>query len=298
MPLPSGKLQEAPSVSAASAALNDLRALLCPHRKSGKGHIDPGIDVFVRLRMETMQSMLNFYTSPLSKTVRFWAASSLQAAVSLGRGTYCSRQLRIMVRQFIADRTVLPLNPYGYWTTSMLVDEDLNAGINLHLQELGKDITAQKLVEYLARPDIMQKHGITRRISIRTAERYLKELGFRWMHPKKGQYADGHERPDVVAYRQNKFLPAWSKIRVRMDSWSHDNLPEIGPNLPGRRVVVWFHDESIFYAHDRRRKTWYHKDAPAKPYAKGEGASLMVADFVSSRYGWLRSPESTRSARV
>jgi len=47
----------------------------------------------------------------------------------------------------------------------------------------------------------------------------------------------------------------------------------------GRRVIAWFHDESVFYAHDRRKKGWYHKDAGAKPYAKGEGASLMIAQI-------------------
>ncbi|KAJ7170413.1 hypothetical protein C8R43DRAFT_875835, partial [Mycena crocata] len=121
----------------------------------------------------------------------------------------------------------------------------------------------------------------------------------RWMHSKKGQYADGHERPDVVAYRQGKFLPAWSKIRMRMDAWSRDNLPEFGPDLPGKHIIVWFHDKSILYAHDRRRKTWYHKDAPAETvHSGGEGASLMVADFVSAKYGWLLSPDGKRSAQV
>ncbi|KAJ6464252.1 hypothetical protein C8R47DRAFT_933222, partial [Mycena vitilis] len=296
--LPDGKLREAPSIATALAALEDLKELLNPHRPSGKGHIDPHINPFIRVRMEAMQSMLHFYTAPKSDKRGLWVASSLQGAVALGKGVYCSRQLRTMVRAFIADRTMLPLNPYGYWTTSMLVDEELQGEINLYLQELGKEITAEKLVEFLARPEVMQKHGITRRISVRTAERYLQELGYRWMHPKKGQYADGHERPDVVAYRQGKFLPAWAKLRARMDKWSSDNLPEFGPNVKGKRVVVWFHDESIFYAHDRRRKTWYHKDSPASPYAKGEGSSLMVADFVSSKYGWLLSPDGKRSARV
>ena len=36
----------------------------------------------------------------------------------------------------------------------------------------------------------------------------------------------------------------------------------------------------------------------AVPYAKGEGASLMVADFVSADYGWLRSPDGKQEARV
>jgi hypothetical protein len=31
-------------------------------------------------------------------------------------------------------------------------------------------------------------------------------------------------------------------------------------------------------------------------YAKGEGVSLMVADFISADYGWLSSPNRTESA--
>jgi hypothetical protein len=66
------------------------------------------------------------------------------------------------------------------------------------------------------------------------------------MSPKKGQYADGHERPDVVDYRQNKFLPAWAKIQERMETWTKDNVPEIRAQVAGKTIVVWFHDESIF----------------------------------------------------
>ncbi|KAF8149797.1 hypothetical protein B0H34DRAFT_801943 [Crassisporium funariophilum] len=32
---------------------------------------------------------------------------------------------------------------------------------------------------------------------------------------------------------------------------------------------------------------WIHKDAPTKPYAKGNGASLMIAHYVSVDFGWL-----------
>lgn len=34
------------------------------------------------------------------------------------------------------------------------------------------------------------------------------------------------------------------------------------------------------------------------PYTKGEGQSLMVADFVSADYGWLHSPNRTESACI
>jgi hypothetical protein len=36
----------------------------------------------------------------------------------------------------------------------------------------------------------------------------------------------------------------------------------------------------------------------AKPYAKGEGPSQMVADMVSADYGWLHSPDGSETARV
>jgi hypothetical protein len=34
------------------------------------------------------------------------------------------------------------------------------------------------------------------------------------------------------------------------------------------------------------------------PYAKGEGESLMIADFVSADYGWLHSPDGKESAHI
>ncbi|KAF8175615.1 hypothetical protein K438DRAFT_1608260, partial [Mycena galopus ATCC 62051] len=192
-PLPDGRLGEAPNLAAASAALKSLQELLRPHRKNGIGYLDPHIDPFIRFRMENMAIMLNLYAGNLSLTKGLWAGSSLQAAVSRGKGRCFARQLRILVRQFIADRTILPLNLYGYWNTSMLIDEDLKTDINLFLQELGKDITAEKLVEFLARQDIMIKHGISRPISLRTAQRYLKALGFRSVFG----YLNSHQRTTI-----------------------------------------------------------------------------------------------------
>ena len=293
-----GKEREAPFQPIAECALKDLKALLCPSRKKGRGYIDPDINRFIRTRMEGMQTMLNFYINKDSKTYDAWNASAFQAAISLGHGRHCARQLRILNRQFIKDRTLLPINPYGSWNESMLVDEDLTNDISLYLLEIGKEISAKKLMEFLAREDIRSKHGIEKPISEQTARRYLNNLGYRWSTPKKGQYADGHEREDVVYYQDQVFLPQWHQIEHRMPNYTQENLEEFGPRMPGLEVIVWFHDESIFYAHDRRKRGWYHKDAPAKPYAKGEGASLMVADFVSAKFGWLRSPDGTRSARV
>lgn len=171
----------------------------------------------------------------------------------------------------------------------MLANEYLAEDIQLYLQELGKFITANKLTEYLTCPEIKLQHGITKNISKPTACCYLAALGYRFTCPKKGQFSDGHERADIVFYRENVYLP---KLATALEtSWIYKNdgsitLPTIPPNQ--RRTVIWYHDESIFYAHDRRHKTWYHKDASAVPYKKGDGASFMIADYVLADFGWLR----------
>ncbi|KAF8809148.1 hypothetical protein BYT27DRAFT_7222690 [Phlegmacium glaucopus] len=199
------------------------------------------------------------YMDPLSKTYNNWGASSCQAAIGMGRGCHCARRLREMF---------LPVNPYGDWNESMLIY-----------------LLQKKLTEFLAQPNIKEKYGIEKMISHKTACCYLNFLGYRYKATPKGQYADGHERDDV-----------WHRIQERMATWD-EKLVESAPCGSGRRIITWFHDESVFYAHDRRKKGWYHKDTAAKPYAKGEGSLLMVADFVSADFGWLQSPDGKKSAQ-
>jgi phage terminase large subunit-like protein len=101
------------------------------------------------------------------------------AAHGLGRGKYCARVLAALAWEFIINREVLNVNPYGEWNESMLADEDLANDIRLHLQSLGKDITAEKLVSYLNSPEVREEHNIDKPISLTTARRYLDELGYR-----------------------------------------------------------------------------------------------------------------------
>ena len=49
-------------------------------------------------------------------------------------------------------------------------------------------------------------------IRARTARRWLANLGFEWKKVVKGIYVDGHERKDVVAYREDEFLPKFESI--------------------------------------------------------------------------------------
>jgi hypothetical protein len=63
----------------------------------------------------------------------------------------------------------VPINPYGEWKESLLVNEDISNELNLYLQEPGTHITAQKLIDFLAQPEIKEKYGISRDIHISTA---------------------------------------------------------------------------------------------------------------------------------
>jgi hypothetical protein len=98
------------------------------------------------------------------------------------------------------------------------------------------------------------------------------------------------------------FLPAMAACEVDQRNFDKHGEEEPDSRPPEsrhkRRVVVWYHDESTFYANDRRQIRWVWSGETPKPVPKGKGASLMVADFVSADYGWLCSPNGSESARV
>lgn len=173
-------LAVAPDITTARAALIDIRLVLRGESRGvSGGYKPPDLSPWVRVRMEGIRSHLALYTDTNSLSYGKWGASALQAAIAVGRGKFCARRFAALTREYITSRKVLPVNPYGHWKQSMLADEDLANDVRNHLQELGKFITADKLVEYLSREDVMDKHGLDKKISVRTARRYLDELGYR-----------------------------------------------------------------------------------------------------------------------
>ena len=59
----------------------------------------------------------------------------------------------------------------------------------------------------------MQRHK--KRIDVTTAQRWMKKLNYHWTLDLKGQYVDGHERGDIIAYWQHVFLLAWKWAQLR-----------------------------------------------------------------------------------
>jgi hypothetical protein len=113
-----------------------------------------------------------------------------------------------------------------------------------------------------------------------------------------GQYVNGHERIDVVEYRQMKFIAIFTELLSCMHTYTTKGNECLVPPLTTHCLVVWNHNESIYYANDQRKIRWVHKNKTAVPYAKGEGPSMMIANMVSPDYDFLRSPDSAEQAHV
>ena len=63
---------------------------------------------------------------------------------------------------------------------------------------------------------------------------------------KKGMYTDGHERADVVHHRDKVYLPRLAELQERAYIYENDGTLRMSQEIVGRRVVIWYHDESIF----------------------------------------------------
>jgi predicted transcriptional regulator len=126
-------------------------------------------------------------------------------------------------------------------------------------------------------------------ISLRTARRWLHHEGFRYIEHKKSLYYDGHERPDVVHYRQNIFLPAMAQHRSRLVEYMPGDVENevMKGNCVERRLVTVVHDEMTAQANDGKAKSWVweHEHAIKK---KGVGRGIHQSDVICSTVGWLK----------
>ncbi|KAF7351880.1 hypothetical protein MVEN_01149600 [Mycena venus] len=271
-----------PRIDEAKAALKAINLLLHPPRNTGAGYKKCELTLYTRTRLEWVASFLHIYsttppaTSGQNSVAGKWNAASLAAAHAAQKGPWTARKLRQWARAFIKDPKNLPTSPYGSWNKerSVLEDADVANEIALHLQSLGKYVKAMDIVHYIDQPEVKKRLGLKKGIHLATAQRWMKRMGYRWTKNPSGQYVDGHERPDVVYY-QKEFIPAFTELEYQTRKWTLENL-ELVQDLPQKSG---------------------HRGLP-EPRRKGEGASLMVADFVSADYGWLKSKDGTDGTRI
>ena len=296
--------QKPPSELQALEALDEIKSLLRPQRegKSQNRYKASTVEGWCSNILREIQSFLNLFMGEQSTTKGQWTKASEQAAQSLGQASESKnapKTLRNNAKKFISTKKP-PTNPYGTWTHARIdTDEEFAQIINLYLQSKGKYVKADDITIYLNKLDVQQQWDLKKSVGKATSKWWMKKLRYRWVKNHKGQYVDGHEGKDVIDYRKNVYLPKWYEMEPRKRCWNNEGIQEPLNLPPGvNPIVPWFHDESIYYANDRRLSQWVYKDASAAPYTKGEGSSLMTALHFSPDYGFLRSPDGKEDARV
>lgn len=286
--------------------LQAIKLLLKPKRKAGTGYHWGIFPPLLHERLEHVRMLLWMFVDrtkqqqsqgkPCSPQ---WMSVSLETAQSYERGPHYARQLRSWAKAFIHDHDDLPFDSYGKSKVSKLDNDELASELHAHLQSVGKFVKAADLVRYLSDSDVQKCFGLNSAISLSTAKQWMHTLGYHWRRDHRGQYVDGHERADVVAYCQEVFIPQILEHQSRLNKWGKDGVTLEHTVSPGERPVEeWYHDEVTFYANDRRHSGWKYINAGSDPRPKGEGASIMVSNFVSADRGWCCSPDGKESAEV
>ena len=178
-----------------------------------------------------------------------------------------------------------------------------------HMQSENSVVDIMKINSVLCNSQEGRK-GITER----TANRWLLRLGWVYQRNKKG-YCDGHERQDIVEYREKVFCP---RMKVSSRQWlflryfklillqeifktlrEFDDSGEIlldhplPPNTKRRHLVT--HDESTFNANDSTSYSWKKAGTEwLKPKSRGKG--IMVSDFLCAAYGRLHYIDESQSS--
>lgn len=251
----------------------------------------------LRGRVTAMAAFLRFYVA--GELELNWTEASELAAKGAGRGSCLARSLRRWTLVYITSGgDKLPTIGCHNVHRALVADEDVVLELKLHLQSIGQYFKALDIVDYTARDDVKERWGLPKAISERSAQRWLHLMSYRYGPAKKGLYADGHERPNVVHYRQDVFLPAWSGLQRQMVVWDNDGKVARHPEPHLDRVVWITHDESTFYANDVRKNCWRDTTQGPVPQPKGDGTSIMVSGFCSPDLGWLRSKDGEREALV
>ena len=195
----------------------------------------------------------------------------------------------------------LPIHNLGRSRLTVLDDKDIVHELKMILSKKARSsfFKATNVVDIVSGPE-MQAHfaraGVNKpSISLSTARRWLSKLGW-WYGKHRGMYIDSHEHVDVVEYRRG-FVHRFKEYKHCFHAWDNagNELPRpagfLVPGAVGRfHLVLITHYEPPFYQNDQRQVHWGCPGEGA-PKPKGDGASLMVSDFLSPDWGRLRDKD-------
>ena len=207
---------------------------------------------------------------------------------------YTAKWIRSMAK-FYLNHQSFPVSCRGKHQKyhRLVDDEDIALRLRQWLrQESGSNgIDVVHFKQYIEDFILPERIETRKTISIRTAERWLHILGYRFEGYRKGIYFDGHEREDVVIYRK-EFLKIMKELEQQMARYEGEEMEVIPPVLKPdeRELILVTHDECIFYANDGKKRIWVD-DGEMPLRKKGNGRSIMVSEFLSEACGRLKLSE-------
>lgn len=233
----------------------------------------------------------NFATLRLKGYGRIQASEEIAQQWHEGEGKHYARQVRALARHYQIFEQ-LPREKRGgeRMARSLLFDERIKTAARgwLIAQEVGQ--VSPRQFQHALNTEILPTLSVQlkRPLCERTARRWLLKLGWRLTTLKKGVYMDGHEREDVVKYRNEVFLPAMGNFEERMTKFEGPELTRVPPSLKDgeKEVIPLFHDESCLTVNDFKAKAWL---APGQTILqkKGRGRLIHVSEFINPLTGRL-----------
>jgi hypothetical protein len=178
------------------------------------------------------------------------------------KGTWFARRIRYLARYYQKHEQLPPELRRGLRkNTSHLYDDDVERCARKWLADQKPGTVTPMTFRTALNNEILPSLCIILKKPIcdRTARRWLRKLGYDKATLRKGVYMDGHERPDVVEYRNTSYLPKMLEYESRMTRYEGPDLTPHPPELkPGeKRIISICHDECIFSANDYQTAAWY-----------------------------------------
>lgn len=285
-------------------AIKDLESKMGMKRKSTRDFLSLSVQTQTRHR-----AVLHFLYAQCGDLDARRKPTALSVAQSFNRGKAFAEQLVTWERSWVSTR-VIPAGRSGIHAkvSSLLNDEDVKLFVMEFIASKKEEITSELLgravTEYVGsksagkklqmavagiqcdkQTEKMPREGIR----ARTARLWLNQMGLTFREGRKDVYVDGHERDDVVAYRE-AFLARYSELEPRIAQWDEAGnlIGEDTPPAGGKWIIVVTHDESTFNVNDGRRYMWLEEHGdPLRP--KGKGKGIMVSDFLTPN-GRLTAP--------
>lgn len=215
--------------------------------------------------LNALMVLLNFSTLIIKGYGRIEASRQVATSWHKKEGVWFTRRIRDWARHYEIFET-LPAERRGGKRVqrSFLHRDEIRTAVLSFLRSLPSGKVTPRILANQVNKTILPSAGIqnTKSISLRTARRWLIKLGWTYSQVKKGVYVDGHEREDVVQYRNNVFLPKMAEYQHRMAKYvevkGEELLKRIAPTLgPGEtELIPLFHDESCMHANEQTANVW------------------------------------------